>query len=94
MRGKIQWFDLPKDLHKFQIFGKDQDGRYQASSYGELRVSISRMNIMNRIIWNIRRSEFKEQNQKYYQRDCFCKKLLLDALLEEKVPTIRGDKGR
>ena len=36
-----------------------ETGRYQASSYGELRVSISRWNVKNSNIWNIRLSAFQ-----------------------------------
>ena len=42
IRGKNQWFDLSMDFHEFQIFGRDQDGRFQAFGHVELRVSISR----------------------------------------------------
>ena len=39
---KNQCFQLSVDLHEFQVFSRDQDGRYQASNYGEKGVSISR----------------------------------------------------
>ena len=42
MQGKNQWFDSSKDLQKFQVVGRDQDGRYEASTNGELGVSISK----------------------------------------------------
>ena len=42
MRGKNHWIHLPIDLHKSLVFDRDQNGRYQASSYGDLGVSISR----------------------------------------------------
>ena len=51
---KNQWVELSTDLHKLYNFGRDQDGRYQASSCGEWRASISRWNIKNSFIWNIR----------------------------------------
>ena len=45
MRGKNQWIDLSMNFQKFQVFSRDKEGRYQTSSYQELRVSISRWNI-------------------------------------------------
>ena len=73
MRGRKQWFDLSIDMHKFKVFDKYQDRRYQASSYGELRVSLSRWNIINSVIWDIWLSVFhcKHQNRQYTQRKCF-----------------------
>ena len=50
-----QWFCLSADLNKFQCFGRDQGGGYQASRYGELTVSISKWNVITRILWNIGR---------------------------------------
>ena len=75
MRGKNQWFDMSIDFHKFQVVGRDQNGRYQASSYGESRVLISRRSIIKSIIWIIGRSVFqsKEQNRQYNHRECFQK---------------------
>ena len=67
MRGKIQWFDLLIDLHQFQAFGRDYGGRHPASSYGELRVSISRLNIINSIIWNIGKSMQEKNRQKIHR---------------------------
>ena len=55
MRGKNQPSDLSTVFHKFQIFGTDQDGIYQASSNEELRVSKPKRNVKNNIIWNIGR---------------------------------------
>ena len=75
MRGKNQRFDVPIDFHKFRVSARDRDGRYQVSSYGELRFSKSRWNIINSIIWNIGRSIFqcKEQKRQHYHRECFHK---------------------
>ena len=75
MRGKNQWFDMSIDFHKFQVVGRDQNGRYQASSYGESRVLTSRWSIIKSIIWIIGRSVFqrKEQKRQYYHRECFQK---------------------
>ena len=53
MRGKSQWFHLTINPHKFQASGRNQNGRYQASCYGE-KVSVLRWNFINCIIWNIR----------------------------------------
>ena len=55
------------------LFGRDRDGRYQTSSYGELRVSISRWNIINSIIWTNGRSvlQWTEQSRQHFHRVCF-----------------------
>ena len=96
MRGKDQWFDLSIVFHKFHVFGRDQDGRYQASSYGELRVSISRWNIINSIIWNFGKPviQCKEQNRQYYHQDCYpTETLFIEVLKEEMRPIVMGDRG-
>ena len=85
MRGKTPWFVLSIDFHKFQVFGRDQDGRYQASSYGELRVSISRWNNMNSIIWNNGRSVF--------QCKTLNKNFIIETLMKEMKPIVMGNKG-
>ena len=68
-----QCIDLSIDLHNIRVFGRDQDGRCQASSYGQLRVPVSRWNIIIGNIWNIGLSliQCKEQNRHYFQRECF-----------------------
>ena len=91
MRGKSQGFDLTKDIHKSQIFGRDQDGRYQASSYGKLRVS----NIIKCKIWNIGSSVFqsKEQNREKHHQECFDNyKVSIETLIEEMKSLVMGDK--
>ena len=73
MPGKNQWFDLSIDFDKFQVLGRDQDGRYEPSTHGELRVSLSKGNITNSTTWNIGRSVFqcKEKSRHYYHRERF-----------------------
>ena len=74
---KNQRFASSIDLYELQAFGRDQSGRDQASSYGELS---------NRIIWNIRKSVFqcKEQNrQKFIENVSETKKLLIENLLKK-----------
>ena len=63
----------PRQYKKFQVFGRGQDGSYQAYSYGELRVLVSRWNIINTIINNIGLLvfQYKEENGQYFYRDCF-----------------------
>ena len=75
-----EFFCLSNFLLKFQSFGRSQDGRYQACSYFELRVSISRSNIINSIIWNMGLSVFqcKEQNRQYFHRECFFNQKVFD----------------
>ena len=46
-------FDWSSDFHKVSAFGRVQDERYPAFSYGELRVALSRWNIKNSCFWNI-----------------------------------------
>ena len=43
----------------FGAFGGDQNERYQACSYVEFRVSMSRLNIINSLNWNIGLSVFQ-----------------------------------
>ena len=85
MQGKDQWFDLSIDFHEFQVFGRDQDGRYQTSGYGELRVSISRLNIINSIIWNSGRSLFQVLPWRLSSN--------IETLIEEIKPIVRGAGG-
>ena len=47
MGGKNQWFDLSIDFHKFQVLGRDQDGRHEASNYGEIRVWVWKWNTIS-----------------------------------------------
>ena len=73
MRGEKPWFDLTKEFYRFYFVGRDQEGRYKASSYGESKFSLTRWNIISSIIWIIGGSEFqcKEQNPQYYHREGF-----------------------
>ena len=66
-----QGFNLSINLHKFQIFGREQGGRYEASSYGKLKASISRWNIIKSNIWNIGLSVFEctDQNWQNFNPD-------------------------
>ena len=83
---KNQRFASSIDLYELQAFGRDQSGRDQASSYGELS---------NRIIWNIRKSVFqcKEQNrQKFIENVSETKKLLIENLIKKMKPAVMGDK--
>ena len=64
---KNLWFNWSIELQEFQVFGRDQDGRYQASSYGEIGVSISRRNNKNSQIWSSGKSVFQCKSQKPQQ---------------------------
>ena len=92
---KIQWLDLSIDFHEFQFFCRNQGGTYQISSYGELRVLISRWNIIKSMFWNIGRSVFqnKEQNwQNFWRKRFYNKKRLVEALMEKMKPVVMDDK--
>ena len=77
---------LSTDLHKLQIFGRNRDGRNQASRYGLLGVSISRWNIINSSIWNIGLSVFhcKKQTQHFFHRERFLNLKVFDWDLDER----------
>ena len=63
---------------------------------GDLRVSISRSNIISSIMWNIGRTvfQFKEQNLQYYHPDCFLiKNFFIEILIEELKPIVMAQKG-
>ena len=92
---KNQWFDLSVEFQKLQLFGRDRERRYEASIYGELRVSISRWNTINSILWNIGRPVFQcwEQNRQHYHRDCFpTRKTFIESLIKEMKPIVMGEK--
>ena len=81
-------------LHKFEAFGKDQDERYQAWSYGQLRVSKSRQNILNSIVWYIGLSVFgskKKIDNIPIDNASTTKKLLSEPLIE-KEPVVIDEK--
>ena len=73
MWRKNQWFDLSMGFHVIPVVDKDQDSTCQTFSYGDLRNSLSRWNIINRINCNIVRSVFrcKDQNRQHNHRKCF-----------------------
>ena len=96
MTGKNQRFELSFIFQKFECFVRDQDGTYQASSYGELGVSISRWNIIKSTIRKIKRSVFtcEKQNQRHYHRDCFpTEKLFIEISIDQMKPVVMGEKS-
>ena len=80
---------------KFSTEAKMEDTKPLVGELGELGVSISRWNIINSIIWNMRSSVFqwKEQNRQYYHRNCSpIKKFFIETLMKEMKPRFMGEK--
>ena len=81
MRRKTQWFDKSRVFHTIQLFGRHQDGRHRTPNYEDLRVSISRWNILKSIFhWHFDRRN--EACTYYWQR-----KMCLNV---EKTELLRG----
>ena len=67
-------------IHQVQAAGRDQDARYQASSYRELGVSITWWNVLTSFNWKIGSSvlQCKEQNRQNFRRGCFYNSKIFD----------------
>ena len=95
MRGKNQWFDLSIDFDKSQVFERDQNGRHQVFSYGELGVPITRWNSINSINWNIGwKSNARSKIKNITIENIYTtKKHFIETLIRKMKLAVMGDKG-
>ena len=85
-----------KFLPKFHAFCRDQVGRYQARSYGEPKISISRKNFTKSISLSSRSIPMgRTKSIKKHSKECYgARKCFIEIFFEEIKSLVMGELSR